>query len=192
MNRLLGLLLLLPFALISGHWSINLKPGYFYFDDKDLRKIYHTGAYAVHLETNYEDSHSPFALWIDGGYLVKSGRSIGGHSPTKIQSASFTAGLKAFWRFNSTIFWYAGAGPRLFLLWVENDSPFVEKHTSNIGVGGGYVSGFWIFPTEHFFIDLFLDYSLRRFDRDNDSSASKTYDVHLDGPMAGIGLGLRY
>lgn len=176
-------------------WYLAFKPGYFYLMDSRGRKIYDNGGFAFRAEADYRVYSDYFLIWFDGSYFTKNGHSLG-YKPTdtNLQIGSITLGLKGicFWNYCAL---YGGAGPRLFFISVENDSPYVKQHQKKTGIGGGFTAGLLIFPWDRSlgYFDLFLDYSLKTAHFSNDGKSSIVrHDVSFSGLTAGLGLGVRF
>ncbi len=175
-------------------WYFEIEPGYYYFTDSDMREFFDDGGFTFRAETGYR-FWGPLTVWIDGGYFQKEGKSIGGGEKLELKLATITLGLKAIYYFNSAIAISVGAGPRLFMMMMDNDSPFVRGEDNEIGIGGGFDAGFWVFPIPrcpNFFIDAFADYSWKKMKVEADEISSADFDVDVSGITAGIGIGVRF
>ncbi len=174
-------------------WFLEFKPGYYYLTGACARAIYDHGGFAFRFEADYRIYSDYLLIWFDGGYFTKNGHSLGGESiSTKMQLGSITLGLKGiyFWDYCAI---YGGAGPRLFILSVENDTPYV-KDQNKTGVGGGFTAGLLIFPWARSlgFLDLFVDYSLKSVDFSSSGTMIGRDNVDIGGITAGAGLGVRF
>lgn len=175
-------------------WYFEIEPGYFFFTDSDMRKFFSDGGFTIRAETGYK-FYGPLIVWVDAGYFHKNGSAIGGTEKLKITLATLTLGLKGIYYFNPYIAAYAGLGPRLFLLMMHNHSPFVRSVDNEIGIGGGFDAGFWIFPVPqwpNFFFDAFADYSLKKMKIEEDEISSFDNDVNVSGLSVGLGIGVRF
>lgn len=183
-----------PWCDPEKRWHFALKPGYLLFTDKDMRNFFDDGGFTMRAETGYR-FYGPFSVWIDGGYFQKEGISIGGGRRIEIKLATLTLGLRATYYFNSCVAVYGGAGPRLFMLMMHNDSPFVRGDDNEIGIGGGFDAGIWIFPVPkwpNLFFDAFADYSLKEMHVKPDEISSTDNDINVSSLSVGLGLGLRF
>jgi hypothetical protein len=176
-------------------WYLELKPAYFYFADEDMRSFYGDGGFTFRAETGCQ-FWGPFIVWLDAGYFQKTGESIGGAHPLEIKLATITLGLKLIHSFSSWASVYAGAGPRLFMMMMKNDSPFVRGDDNEIGIGAAVNGGVWLFPIPqwpNFFLDLFADYAWKKMKVEDDEISSIDYGtVNLSGLTAGLGIGIRF
>lgn len=188
----------MPLDVISSgtekRWYFQIDPGYYYFTDSQMRRFFDNGGFTFRLETGYR-FWGPMIVWIDAGYFQKEGSSIGGSKKVKLKLGTLTLGLKGIYHFNSYLAIYGGAGPRLFMMMIDNDSPFVRGEDNEIGIGGGFDAGFWFFPISkwpNFFIDTFVDYSWKKMKIAADQISSLDFDVDISGISAGLGIGVRF
>jgi hypothetical protein len=175
-------------------WYFEIKPGYFYFTDADMREFFGNGGFTFRAETGCK-IWGPLNVWVDGGYFQKDGRAIGGDEKLEIKLASITLGFKLIHYFHPRIAVYAGAGPRLVMMMMKNHSPFVRGDDNEIGIGGGFDAGVWLFPIpkwKNVFLDLFADYSWKKMKIEPDEISSDDFDVDVGGISAGLGLGVRF
>jgi hypothetical protein len=175
-------------------WYFEVKPGYFYFTDKDMREFFDNGGFTGRIETGYK-FWGPLMVWVDAGYFQKEGHAIGGSEKIDFKLGSITLGLKAIYYLHDRVAVYAGAGPRLLMMIMDNDSPFVRSEDHEIEIGGGFTGGFWFFPVRscpNIFIDLFGDYSLKTMSVEEDEISSLDSDVNIGSLTGGLGFGLRF
>ena len=138
-------------------WYFEFKPGYYYLTDKLMRQFFHNGGFTFRVETGYR-FWKPFIVWLDGSYFQKKGTALGTTYGIEFKLATITLGLKTIWEFNDYAAFYVGAGPRVFMMEIHNESPFVPGKDSAFGIGVGADGGFWITPIPAW-RNLFLDFS---------------------------------
>lgn len=175
-------------------WYAEFKPGYFYFMDSDMRHFFGNGGFTFRGEAGYK-FRIPLMIWVDGGYFWKEGKAIGGEHTIDFKLATLTLGLKGICYLTPHLALYAGAGPRLFMMMLHNDSPFVRGDDNEIGIGAGCSAGLWIFPIPalpNLFLDLFGDYSWKKMKVEEDEVSSFTSDVDVTSLTGGLGLGYRF
>lgn len=175
-------------------WYFEVQPGVFFFTDSEMRHFFGDHPFTCRGEFGYRLC-GPLTIWVDGSYLQASGKAIGGHEKIELKLATMTLGLKWVQYFNDAFAFYAGAGPRLFMMMLDNDSLFVRGTDNEIGIGGGFDAGFWIFPVPkwpNFFFDLYSDYSWKKMNVDPDEISSRDHDVNISGLSVGLGLGIRF
>ncbi len=183
-----------PWCDPGKRWYFEIEPGYYYFTDSEMRRFFHNGGFTIRAETGYR-FYRCVTVWIDAGYFRKSGSAIGGEENLEISLATITLGLKGIYYFNSYVAVYGGAGPRLFMMMLHNDSPFVRGDDNEIGIGGGFDAGLWVFPIPvwpNFFFDVFADYSWKKMKVEPDEISSIDNDVDVSGLSAGLGIGIRF
>ncbi len=131
--------------------------------------------------------------WISADYFSKKGFSIGEHDPTKITMVPLGAGLKLKFPFKRTVDLYIGAGVLGTYLHMRDHSPFVIPSSSKWGVGGIAKVGAICKIGEHFFIDLFTNYTYTKIDFDNaDQEIVIRQNANLSNCSFGAGMGYRF
>jgi len=120
----------------SLRWYFSIKPGYFTFSDGYMRNHFHNGGFMIKAEIDYQVL-GPLLVWVDGGCMWKEGQAIGGREKADLKLATLTLGLKGRYSFNDTLAIYGALGPRLFMMLLHNDSPFVRSEDNQVGIGGG-------------------------------------------------------
>jgi len=175
-------------------WYFEVKPAYYYLTDNTMRAFFDQGGFTGRVELGYK-VWKPLYVWLDGGYFQKSGHAIGGSEKINMKLATITLGLKGIYFVHDRIALYAGVGPRIFMLMMHNDSPYVRGDDNAIGIGGGFDGGFKFFPFpkwDNIFFDVFVDYSLKNLKIAEDEISSTDSDIDVSGVSAGIGLGIRF
>lgn len=175
-------------------WYLEIKPGYCYFSDQDMRQFFGSGGFAIRGETGYKFC-GPLIVWLDAGYFQTDGQAIGGNEKIDFKLGSLTLGLKGIYYFRDCLAVYAGAGPRLFMMILHNFSPDVRGEDNEIGFGGGFNGGVWWYPIPrcpNLFLDFFADYSLKTMKVEEDEISSIDNDVDVSSLMGGIGIGVRF
>ena len=175
-------------------WYFEVEPGYYYLTDQLMREFFNTGGFTFRAELGYR-FWKPLIVWADGGYFQKKGKAIGSTEDIHIKLASLTVGLKAIHYFHERFAVYGGAGPRLFMMLLDNNTPNIRSEDNKFGFGGGFDAGFWIFPfkkSDNLFFDVFADYSLKTMGTDEDLLSSEDFDVDVSGLSIGIGFGGRF
>lgn len=183
-----------PYCDPTKRWYFAIKPGYFYFSDNNMRHFFNDGGFILRAQSGCR-FWEYLMVWMDGSYFEKTGESIGGGAKLKIKLATLTLGLKGIYYFNEYAAIYGGAGPRIFMMLLNNATPFVRGDDNEVGVGGGFDLGFWLFPIpqwKNFFIDVFGDYSWKKLRVDADEISSFDYDVNVSGISVGAGIGIRF
>lgn len=183
-----------PWCNPEKKWYFEIKPGYFLFSDKEMRTFFGNGGFTIRGETGYQ-FYGPLTVWIDAGYFQKEGNAMGVDAKIDFKLATLTIGLKMIYYLNSRVAVYGGAGPRLFLLMMHNDSPFVRGDDNEIGIGGGFDAGAWLFPIPqwpNFFLDAFADYSWKNMGIEEDEISSLDNDIDLSSLTFGLGVGFRF
>jgi outer membrane protein len=176
------------------NWYFELRPGYFYFTDSEMHDYFGPGGFSFRAEAGANFWKS-LIVWMDAGYFQKEGRSVGGLDLIDFKLGTLTLGLKVLCEINRYASLYIGAGPRLFMMLMHNDSPYVRGDDNAVGIGLGADFGCWIFPIQsypNFFIDVGIDYSLKTLHLEPDEISSLDSSVDVSGLTGGLGLGIRF
>ena len=172
---------------------IEFKPGAQIFTNKTMRKIYGEINFAGKVEGGVI-FYRPLTLWLDAGYYQKTGRVVNGSEKTTVKLGTATIGLKGVFFDRERLAFYIGGGPRLFVYRGETSSPFVDSRTDKIGVGGGAIAGLWFFPFSgtQGYMDIFADYSIKKFSPPSQGNSSLVFDIKLNNLLFGIGIGVAF
>jgi len=140
---------------------LEFKAGYFFFANSKMRRVYNHGGLDVQLS-----GVTPVWRWLhiygSVEYLQKHGKSLHGHQKTNIWEVPLSLGLQAVGKIGKITQYYFTIGPRYVFAHVHNKSHFVDKSLNDNGIGGFANAGFRFFQTQHFFWDIFGEYSYCR------------------------------
>lgn len=84
---------------------------------------------------------------------------------------------------------YFAGGMRYFFVKIKNNDEFVVRRITKQGLGGVAEVGTLIFLTQNFLLDLFADYSYKRFDFSTNKLVVEGHKLDVGGFSAGAGLG---
>jgi len=170
-------LLLTPLLCCAADPQIEVKAGYFLFSNERMRTIYNSGGLDLQLSGSY-----PIWKWLQlyGSieYLERSGRSLNWEQATQIWALPLSLGVKPVVAISSELDYYVTLGPRYFFFHQESHSTHGEKQVNENGLGGFINTGVQFFPTCSLLIDLFGEYSYKRF-----------HSVQVGGFTFGGGIG---
>jgi outer membrane protein W len=171
--------------------KLEFTTGYFFFTDSKMRKIYTSGGLDLQLAGSY-----PIAKGLDFyssiEYLEKSGRSIHGRQRTSIWQIPVNIGIRPVIKVAEHIEYYLGLGPRYFYLHQHNHSSYVPKNRTRSSVGFFLNTGFHIYPSDHFFINLFGQYAWEKANISNSSNHVYGRRIQVGGVSFGAGLGYAF
>ncbi len=189
MKKLL-FLLCAAISLEAAPFYLTAKAGYFRFTDQTMREVYNNRNYAVLGEAGFFLGSRHLALFASGSYTRPTGTGLNSSIATSVELGTLTLGPKFFVYPASWLGLYAGAGPRCFFYHEKDHSPFVEQSIHRSGIGGGFMGGILLGRERHgFLVDLFVDYSVKTFDKRPNGIASEVFDIRLDSLTAGGGIG---
>ena len=183
--------------------TFMLKNGYFCPQEKRLRSIFH-GGYWVEGAALY-DLHKGLNIEAAGSYFSKKGTATNSTEKTKVSLPTVGLGLKYFWRHDTSIRPFVGAGGRVFFYREKNNSPYVVRSVKKT-VGGGILNtGVSFNPYKGLLIDLFADYTFAKVhpkkscctgdslvDEISTCIPSCSYKTAIGGLIAGIGIGYTF
>ena len=171
--------------------TIEFKAGYFFFSDAKMRNVYDKGGLDLQISGSY-----PVWRWIQiyGSveYFERHGRSLGGHQKTSIWAIPLSLGPKLVARIHSSTHYYFTIGPRYFFVHAHNHSSFVDKTINQNGIGGFVGTGFNFFPSRHFLIDVFGEYSYCRLHFHPSKKNVYGRTAQVGGFAFGAGLGYAF
>lgn len=169
------------------------KAGYFYPTNDLFRELYGDGKGIYGAELTGEICNS-FYGWASVNYFSDSGHSIGLSDPTKIRIIPVGLGVKYMCPLNCfTRFYFGGGFLATHLHTHDFESPIVIPRVDKWGFGGIVKTGFLVFLSKCWFIDVFADWSYMHIDFHN----TEGYDVirldaDLSGFSGGAGIGYRF
>lgn len=171
---------------------IEGKAAYFLPENHKFRQIYHHGGGLYGVEASYE-AWCHTHIWASVDSFTKKGRSLGGHSPTKISMVPIGLGVKYFLNLPSTpVDLYAGLGITGTYVHIHDKNPYVIPNTSKWGLGGIAKIGALV-NCDRVFFDLFVNYSYCPMDfHKNRHHAVSRNSVNFGGWAFGLGLGYRF
>ncbi len=170
---------------------LEIKPGYFFFSNHTLRKIYH-GAFEIQVSGSYPLQHW-LALYTSLGYLHAKGISLQGNLKTSMWQVPLDLGLRATAHFNECIKGYFSIGPRYFHFHQHNDSSHVPQNIGKDGAGFFINSGLHVIAHDYFILGIFGEYGY-----EHKSFISTTPNVYgkphfpIGGFTFGVSLGIGF
>lgn len=177
--------------MIHGHndnaW-LEIKPGYFFFSNHLLRKIYHGG---FEIQGSLSCPLSPMiALYSSLGYLHAKGRSLGAHQKTSIMQIPIDLGIRAIADLCECFKGYLTIGPRFFYFHQHNDSTFVNRNIRRNGFGFFINGGCNLVKDDCFLLGVFGEYGFEQ--KSFSSTMPNVYgrrDVQIGGFTFGASIG---
>jgi len=202
------------------NWAVTIKSGYFYPQEKILRNIFDRcggkGGYWLEGAVRY-NIFKYLDIEASGSYFNREGRALYGNECTKVKIPTIGFGLKYFFtqidfyngegKYENRWSFFLGSGLRVFFYRENNTSPFVLNCVKKTTVGGMVNLGFEFRVWKKLFLDLFMDYNVKKLhlNRKNLCNSSYrlagdnclcfpscTHDIHLGGLVSGIGLGYSF
>lgn len=145
-------------AFAEENGTVELKAGYLLFGNQRMRNVYNDGSFQVQASFSYPVK-GDLEIYGSIGFLEAWGKSVHFDQKTTFWRIPVDLGLKPVVQIASYAQWYVGLGPRYFYAHQRNCSSFVDRNAGTNGIGGFINTGFNFFPTTHFVIDLFGEYS---------------------------------
>jgi len=171
---------------------LEIKPGYFLFSDNTLKKIFHHGGATAQLEGGII-FYNNYAASLNFQYFSKSRTALNSIYTTTVYIPTFSLFIKYFFTIKDNIRPYIGIGPRLFLFYNKNQSPYVPHKNVKTSLGIATTIGTFLYvKNSKFIIDPFLDYGYARSSKGKKGNTSKQYHIKLGGLTVGLGLGYKF
>ena len=197
MRKIFLLLCLFPLLCFSYEPYVEFKIGARRFTESDLRKIYTDWcpSYGVEAGVNFCDC---FIGCLNYGYAFHKGRSYIDHPPaavdlshhTEISMHNLDVVVKALYACNPCTTLYAGIGPRLFIVSIDNSSPYVQQSVNKSKIGGVVTGGLHV-RWRCLYLDPFFEYGFIKMHFSQNKS-SKRFSAHFDNVFLGVGIGMQF
>lgn len=157
MKQLLTLVLFFSVSSLSAlEQLLEIKASYFIPTNGQFKKVYGSGG-LYGAEYSIQTREDLYA-WTSFSYFGKSGYSIGLHDSSHLYMLPMAAGLKYIHQFHCFNM-YVGMGAAGTYLNISDHSKYAHSKTVNWGFGGIAKTGIFAKFTQHFFLDLFAEYS---------------------------------
>ncbi len=182
-----------PIAVCSvkQHPLLEVKAGYFFFTQQDMRRVYNQGGIDLQLCGSYP-VYKLLHVYGSVEYLERSGKSIGGHQKTSIWEIPISAGLRPVFPIGDHVEYYLTLGPRYFFVHAHNRSSYVSKKMEANGCGAFANTGFLFIIGKYFTVDLFGEYSYKRLHFHTGKEGASGHTVQVGGLTFGGGLGYSF
>lgn len=175
---------------------LEIKGGYFFFSNKEMRNIYKNGGGAVEIS----GSASLFSwsecyaldLYTSVGYLTRSGSSINGEQKTKLWQVPVNIGLRPIFAIAPNCQYYLGVGPTFFYVHQHNDSDYVPRNQGKSGVGFFVNTGFCYKFHSAISFDIFGEYFYGETHFHDKKPFYYSQTIQTGGFVVGAGLGYAF
>ena len=188
--------LVLACSMLSAHghdmssW-LEIKPGYFFFANHTLRKIYHGGFEIQGSVTT--PLCGMIALYGSLGYIHVKGRSLGGHQKTINFQVPLDLGVRAIFELNDCVDSYLTVGPRYFYFHQHNDSTFVNRNIRRNGFGFFINGGCNFIQNDCFLVGIFGEYGFEQKSfRSRIPNVYGRRDLQIGGFTFGASVGFEF
>lgn len=182
---------LLTQAAYCGSQLAELKAGYFFFLDKNLKDVYGTGAADVQLSYSYLFSKY-FGIYGSVEYIQQDGKSTPCHERVEFYSVPLSVGLKVAAPVSKHLDFYAILGPRYFFTRVKNYSDLVDRNMHQHGLGGFGTLGMLWHLYDRLTLDVFGEYSYKRLKFHSSKPGVEGSSTQVGGATAGAGIGYQF
>lgn len=174
-------------AHTSSTW-LEIKPGYFFFSNHTLRKIYH-GGFEIQGSVTYP-VYRMLAVYGSLGYIQVKGKSLHAHQKTSVFQVPFDVGLRAIANFSDCAKGYLSIGPRYFYFHQHNDSSYVNKKINRSGLGFFINGGCNFIKNDRFLLGFFGEYAFEQKSvKSNLPNVYGKQDVQIGGFTFGASVG---
>lgn len=171
------------FGLNVTETRLELRYAGFYHSDSLFRHIYGNVSSDYQIEADLAFC-GPYAVWANFDWFTKHGRSVGLRSPTRVNIANGSIGVKYVFQTCSCFRPYLGLGLSVGGIWLDNKTCCGHDRASKAIVGGVAKAGVYYNLTQHIYVNVFVDYLYQpvHFEK----------DVDLGGVKPGVGIGVVY
>lgn len=144
--------------LLTADPYIDLRAGYFRFLDSTLNDMYNKGGIDVQLCGAYP-VYEQLQVYGAVEYFHRSGHPLDSDASTHVNGIPFSAGLQWMHDFYQSAKVYLSIGPRLSLLYFNDNTTYETPTFSTTNFGGFGNLGFLVDIGANFCIDIFGEYS---------------------------------
>lgn len=187
---IIACIMLLAPRQISCSW-LEIKPGYFFFANSTLRKIYHGGFEIQGSVTS--PLCGMIALYGSLGYLHAKGKSLHANQKTSISQVPLDVGFRVIADLSECAKVYFTAGPRFFYFHQRNDSTFVNRNIRANGFGFFINGGCNFVKNDCYLFGIFGEYGFEQ--KSFRSSMPNVYgrpNVQIGGFTFGASIGFMF
>lgn len=179
---------------LNGHiesaW-LEIKPGYFFFANSTLRKIYH-GGFEIQGSVTYPLC-GMMAWYSSIGYIHAKGKSLGDNQKTSISQVPLDLGFRAIVDVSECTKAYLTAGPRFFYFHQRNDSTLVDRNIRTNGFGFFINGGCNVTSTNGYLFGIFGEYAFEQKSfKPTMPNVQGRSDLHIGGFTFGASIGLEF
>lgn len=170
---------------------LEIKPGYFFFSNHTLAKIYR-GGFEIQGSVTYPLC-SMVALYGSLGYIHAKGKSLHAHQKTTISQIPLDVGGRVIVSLGECIKGYLSMGPRYFHFHQHNNSSYVKRNIHKNGIGFFINTGCNLIKNECLLVGIFGEYAYER--KSFESMMPNIYgkkDVQLGGFTVGASIGFAF
>ncbi len=175
------------YGQISCPW-LEIKPGYFFFANHTLAKIYH-GGFEIQGSVSYPLC-GMIALYGSLGYLHVKGKSLNGNQKTSISQVPLDAGVRSMVNLSECVKGYFSIGPRYFYFHQHNDSTYVNRNIRANGFGFFINGGCNFINNDCLLLGIFGEYAFEQ--KSFKSMIPNVYgrqDIQIGGFTFGASIG---
>ena len=170
---------------------LEIKPGYFFFSNHTLAKIYH-GGFEIQGSGSYPLC-GMIALYGSIGYIHAKGKSLHAHQKTSISQIPIDLGLRAITPLSECVNGYLSIGPRYFYFHQHNDSTYVNRNISRNSLGFFINGGCNFIKNDYLLLGIFGEYGFEQ--KSFTSKIPNVYGRHgiqIGGFTVGASIGLAF
>ena len=175
---------------ISCAW-LEIKPGYFFFANHTLRKIYN-GGFEIQGSVTYPLC-GMIALYGSLGYVHVKGKSLGGNQKTSISQIPLDGGIRAIVDVGECVKGYLSIGPRFFHFHQHNNSTYVNRDIRKNGFGFFINGGCNFIKSDCVLLGVFGEYAFEQ--KSFKSAIPNVYgrrDLQVGGFTFGASVGFTF
>ncbi len=190
---LISLLLTSPFLHADKSGSrLEVRPGYFFFENSTLSNIYPCGGPQVQISGSYPLKNQ-FGFYASLGYMRAKGKSLNGGEKTCISQIPFDLGLQLTSKLTEKLRGNIAFGPRLFYVQQHTSSTHVDASLSRTSLGLFMNAQLNLLTSKNLFVGIFgeCSYESASFSSLLPNVYGKN-NVQVGGFSLGISLGYQF
>lgn len=193
--KCLLVLLLLPLTTLLAdqwdEWGVEGRVAYYRPSNKRFRKIYQNGGPDYQIEVTRRLCND-WLGWLNVSWFNQSGHSLGRRHHTRIDFIPVGLGIKRNIYLTRKVLCYVGGGLNFSFIRIKDHYSYVKRHDHRESLGGVIKLGLNYQLTNCFYVGIFADYLIQRFNYKGFKHGAYRRNINADGFKFGGNIGYSF